>query len=67
MTRRTTRSRVTPKGTQPDTKGSRQARRAAPEVVEEQKSQLHQGWHQTARGQGFAPPHGQRTGHRGNR
>jgi len=67
MTRRSTRSRVTPKGTQPEAAGSRQARRAGPEVVGAQKSQLHQGWHQKGRGQGFVPPHGQRTGHRGNR
>lgn len=67
MTRRPTRSRVTPKGTAPATKGSLQARRAGPEVVAARKDQLRAGWKQTGRGQGFVPPHGQKSGQRGNR
>jgi hypothetical protein len=59
--------RVTPKGTVNAPKGSRQARRKGADVVNEQTQQLHQGWEQKGKGQGFVPAHGQKSGHRGNR
>lgn len=59
--------RVTPKGTVNEPKGSRQARRKGADVVQEQNRQLHQGWEQKGKGQGFVPPHGQKSGPRGNR
>jgi len=59
--------RVTPKGTVNAPKGSRPAPGKGADVVSEQTQQLHQGWEQKGKGQGFVPTNGQKSGHRGNR